>query len=89
MNELSALRRLVMSSARACAAVYRRAPGTDAGIHAALSDKCPLMAAIATAHRITSREIDRLVTPLITSDEPAPAPTLADLEHVRFMNTHG
>lgn len=89
MNELSALRRLAMSSARACASLHRRAGGTDAGIAAALSDKGALVAAIATAHRITARDVDRLTAPLVTSAEPAPKPTLADIEYVRFMNLHG
>jgi hypothetical protein len=78
-----------MSSARACAALHRRANGTDAGIAAALSDKGALTAAIAAAHRISARDVDRLTAPLVTSAEPAPEPTLADVEHVRFMNLHG
>lgn len=89
MNELSALRRLAMSSAKACAALHRRARGTDAGILAALDDKASLVAAIATVHRITARDVDRLTAPLVTSDDPAPEPTPADVEHVRFMNLHG
>ena len=86
MNELSALRRLAMSSAKACASLHRRAGGTDGGIAAALSDKNALTAAIAAAHRISARDVDRLTAPLVTSDEPTPKPTLADIEHVRFMN---
>jgi hypothetical protein len=78
-----------MSSAKACASLHRRAGGTDAGILAALSDKNALTAAIAAAHRITARDVDRLTAPLVTSDEPTPEPTLADVEHVRFMNHHG
>lgn len=89
MNELSALRRLAMSSAKACACIHRRAGGTDAGILAALDDKSSLVAAIAAVHRISARDVDRLTAPLITSDDPAPEPTLADVEHVRFMNHHG
>lgn len=89
MNELSALRRLTMSSAKACASLHRRAGGTDAGIAAALDDKGALVAAIAAAHRISARDVDRLTAPLVTSDDPAPEPTLADVEHVRFMNRHG
>ena len=88
MNELSALRRLAMSSAKACARIHRMAGGTDAGILAALSDKGALTAAIAAAHRISARDVDRLTGPLVTTDEPA-TPTLADVEHVHFMNHHG
>lgn len=89
MNELSALRRLAMSSAKACAVLHRRANGTDDGIAAALSDKGALTAAIAAAHRITARDVDRLTAPPVTSDEPAPTPTLACIEHVKFMNLFG
>lgn len=89
MNELSALRRLALSSSRACARLHRMAGGTDAGILAALEDKNALTAAIAAAHRITARDVDRLTGPLVTSDENGPTPTLADVEHVRFMNLHG
>lgn len=89
MNELSALRRLAMSSAKACASLHRRANGTDAGIAAALSDKASLVAAIATAHRITARDVDRLTGPLVTSDEPAAAPDRGMVEHIKFMNQHG
>ncbi|MBN2629743.1 MAG: hypothetical protein JXR75_04295 [Rhodobacteraceae bacterium] len=88
MNELSALRRLALSSSRACARLHRMAGGTDAGILAALEDKNALTAAIAAAHRIAARDVARLTDPLVTSDEPA-TPTLADVEHVRFMNLHG
>lgn len=89
MNELSVLRRLAMSSAKACASLHRRANGTDDGIAAALDDKGALVAAIAAAHRISARDVDRLTAPLVTSDDPAPEPTLADVEHVRFMHFHG
>lgn len=88
MNELSALRRLALSSSRACARLHRMAGGTDAGILAALEDKNALTAAIAAAHRITARDVARLTDPLVTTDEPTAA-TLADVEHVRFMNHHG
>jgi len=90
MNELSALRRLAMSSARACARIHRIAGGTDAGILAALEDKNALTAAIAAAHRITARDVDRLTAPLATSDEPAAAPPdMGMVEHIKFMNQHG
>lgn len=89
MNELSALRRLAMSSANACASIHRRANSTDAGILAALDDKNALTATIAAAHRITARDVDRLTGPLVTSDEPAAAPDMGMVEHIKFMNQHG
>jgi hypothetical protein len=78
-----------MSSAKACASLHRRAGGTDAGILAALSDKNALTAAIAAAHRITARDVDRLTAPLVTSDEPTPTPDMGMVEHIKFMNLHG
>lgn len=89
MNELSALRKLAMSSAKACAAIHRRAAGTDTGILAALDDKSSLVAAIAAAHRITARDVDRLADPLVTSNENAAAPDMGMVEHIKFMNQHG
>ena len=88
MNELSALRRLAMSSAKACAVLHRRA-GCDSALLDLLADKQALVAAVSFAHRIAPRDVDRLSAPLVTSEDPAPEPTLADVEHVRFMHFHG
>lgn len=91
MNELAALRRIALSSSAACARLARAGGGTDFGILAALNSKDALKAALATASRITIADVNRLVEPLITSTEPekSPEPNNADLEHVRFMSTHG
>lgn len=89
MNELSALRRLALSSARACARMHRMTGGTDAGILAALDDKSSLVASIAAAHRISTRDVARLAEPLVTSDENAAAPDMGMVEHIKFMNHHG
>ena len=88
MNELSALRRLAMSSAKVCAAIHRRASGTDHGIAQVLNSSGALASIIAAAHRISLQDVDSMIAPLITSQTPTPAPTPGDIEHVRFMNAY-
>lgn len=89
MNELSALRRLALSSAKCCARIHRRGNGTDAGIAQVLNSCDALTAIIAAAHRISAAQIKGLTDPVVTNDAPpAPQPTPADYEHVRFMNDY-
>lgn len=89
MTEIEAFRRLAMSSAKACARLYHQGHGTEAGIAAALSDRASLIASIAQAHRLTARDVESMAAPLVSTNDPAPPATPNDVEHVRFMNTHG
>lgn len=88
MNELSALRRIALSSGPCCARIHRRGSGTDAGIAEVLSSSGALASIIAAAHHMSLAQVASLTAPLITSDEPAAEPTPSDYEHVRFMNDH-
>lgn len=87
MNELSALRRIALSSGPCCARIHRRGGGTDAGIAEVLRSSGALASIIAAAHRMTLEQVASLCAPLITSTETAPEPTSADAEHVRFIST--
>ncbi len=89
MTEIEAFRRLAMSSAKSCARLHHQGRGTDEGIAAALSDRASLVASIAIAHRLTARDVEAMAGPLVNSTDPAPPATPNDVEHVRFMNTHG
>lgn len=89
MNELSALRRIALSSGPCCTRIHRRGGGTDAGIAEVLSSSGALASIIAAAHRMTLAQVASLTAPLISSAEPAAEPTSADAEHVRFMHKHG
>ncbi|EKD61769.1 MAG: hypothetical protein ACD_54C00108G0003 [uncultured bacterium] len=89
MNELSALRRIALSSGPCCARIHHWADGTDTGIADVLRSTGALTSIIAFAHRMTFAQVASLAAPLITSDEPAAEPTPSDLEHVRFMHKHG
>ncbi len=89
MNELSALRRIALSSAKCCARIHRRGGTTDSGIAEVLRSSGALASIIAAAHRMTMEQVKSLTAPLITSTDPAPEPTPADFEHVRFMHQHG
>lgn len=87
MSNLPALRRMALSSAKCCSAIHRRARGTDSGIAEILDSETALTAIIATAFKIKTSHVRRLIEPC---NDPAPSePTLADYEHVRFRTKHG
>lgn len=89
MNELSALRRIALSSGPCCTRIHRRGGGTDAGIAEVLRSSGALASIIAAAHGMTMEQVASLTAPLIISTEPAAEPSPADFEHVRFMHQHG
>lgn len=84
---LPALRRLAMSSARACARIHRLSGGSDDGIRRVLSDAAQLADAIAAAHRLTPDDVRAMAADMPAA--PLTEPSEADIEHIRFMNNHG
>lgn len=83
MSNLTALRRIALSSAKCCSAIHSRARGTDAGIVKILNCESVLASIIAATFRIKVHDVLRVIMP---DSEPAPEPSPADYEHVRFMH---
>jgi len=82
MTRAEAIRCLLFSHGRACAALARKSGGTLAD---ALADEHAMIAAIRSGARLSADEVERLLRPLITSDAPTPSPTPGDIETCRMV----
>lgn len=85
MTELEALRRLCLSSSRACKTIFRAGFETDAGIANILTDAPELRGILRTAERLSVAEVNSLLAPLIDSDAPAPTPSQNEIATVRTV----